>query len=186
MKKMLFKSFEFVKRHISNPMSSVLANEHECSLVLMHSFLSLLSAMLERLNPKQDDSSSIQHHGSSYIGSPTRSVTSRASSLASQHSTWDSLVSLFSSSNITASGEQPSELSAAEKGEQSSTSVTTETTNEVMTTAPSSGILPTSSSCGDVSAVSDAEFNVISQDYVLSSVFFFSLSWSLGGYVSFE
>ena len=186
MKKTVFKAFEFVKQHFSTPVTSLLGSEHECSLVLMHSFLALLSAILERLNPKKDDSSSAQYYGSHYLGSPARSMASRASSVASQPVAWSSLVSVFSSQNFATLEEQAVEPSCSEKEEQTSASAANESTTEVTTRGPSSSLPPTSSSCDDDSVASEAEINIFSQDYVLTSVFFFSLCWSLGGYVSFQ
>ena len=185
MKKTLFKAFEFVKQHFSTPVISCLGHENKYNLMLMHSFLSLLSAMLERLNPKKDDSSSAQYYGSYYLGSPARSMASRASSIASQPVAWSSLISVFSSQNFSALEEQPNEPSS-EKEDQTSSSAVNESSTEVTTTARCSSLLPTSSSCDDISAESEADINIFSQDYVLTSVFLFSLCWSLGGYVSFR
>ena len=184
-KRTVYKAFEFVKQHLSTTTKTFLGNEYECNLVLMHSFLSLLSAMLDRLNPKKDDTSSAQYYGSHYLGSPARSMASRASSIASQPNAWSSLISVFSSQNFSTPDMQPGET-FSEKEEQMSTNVTNESTTEVTTIAHSSSLLPTSSSCDDVSVASEAEINIFSQDYVLTSVFLFSLCWSLGGYVSFQ
>lgn len=136
----------------------------DINIHLVQSFLALLSAVLERNSPKQDESS-LRYTATS--GSGIGSSVSRMESIASLQSALTPMQSTVferqpSSSRINASQSlnDPSllEIPASEVGVEDVDAL---------------------SECSDL----DAQMS-LTQQYQMTSIFFFALIWSLGGYIS--
>lgn len=150
--------FEYVNDH-GNNLSVHIGSHADLNLHLVSSFLSLLSAVLDRHSPKHDDSSSsIRRGGSSALS--TRTV-----------SRIDSMVSLQSTGMI---GGGETDLSKSFSGVLSLTEQLSSGSVLMMGELDSEGKL--------FSNVTELEsFN---QQYLMTTMFIFAAIWSFGSYIS--
>ena len=137
----------------------------DINIHLVLSFLALLSAVLERNSPKQDDSS-LRYTATS--GSVIGSNISRMESIASLQS---AMTPMHSS---TVFERQPSS---------SRINTTQSLTDPSLLEMPPSDVaaedVDVLSECSDLEAQM-----LLTQQYQMTSMFFFALIWSFGGYVS--
>lgn len=128
-------------------------------------FLALLSAVLERISPKQDDSS-------------LRYTTTSGSGIGSTISRMESVASLQSALT-------PMQSSTVFERQPSSSRINA---SQSLTDPSLLEMPPSEAAVEDVDALSecsDLEAQIsLTQQFQMTSIFFFALIWSLGGYVS--
>lgn len=137
----------------------------DINIHLVQSFLALLSAVLERNSPKQDDSS-LRYTATS--GSVIGSNISRMESIASLQST----MTPMHSSTVFERQPSPSRINATQS-----------LADPSLLEMPGSDVavedVDVLSECSDLEAQM-----LLTQQYQMTSMFFFALIWSFGGYVS--
>ena len=174
MKLTLPRILDYIK-HFGNDLVDHIRNSTDIDVFLTQKFLALLSSILERNSPKQDDSSTRYTVTSSQVGS----MTSRMESVMSIPSHIDNIQSTMSIENITTDKERP-----VYSGLTSSSSIPL--------TDPSVSDMPLSNVIIEetdevLSECSDLETQIfLNQQYQTTTMFLFALIWSFGAYIPYR
>ena len=162
-------------KHFGNDLVDHIRNSTDIDVFLTQKFLALLSSILERNSPKQDDGSTRYTVTSSRVGS----TTSRMESVMSIPSHIDNIQSTMSIENVTTDKERPvySGLTSA---------------SSMPLTDPSVSDMPLSNVIIEetdevLSECSDLETQIfLNQQYQTTTMFLFALIWSFGAYIPYR
>ena len=174
MKLTLPRILDYIK-HFGNDLVDHIRNSTDIDVFLTQKFLALLSSILERNSPKQDDSSTRYTVTSSRVGS----MTSRMESVMSIPSHIDNIQSTMSIENVSTDKERP-----VYSGLTSSSSIPL--------TDPSVSDMPLSNVIIEetdevLSECSDLETQIfLNQQYQTTTMFLFALIWSFGAYIPYR
>ena len=159
-------------KHFGNDLVDHIRNSTDIEVFLTQKFLALLSSILERNSPKQDDGSTRYTLTSSRVGS----TISRMESVMSIPSHIDNIQSTMSIENVATDKERPvysglmsSSLTDPSVSDMPLSNVIIEETDEVL------------------SECSDLETQIfLNQQYQTTTMFLFALIWSFGAYIPYR
>ena len=159
-------------KHFGNDLVDHIRNSTDIEVFLTQKFLALLSSILERNSPKQDDGSTRYTLTSSRVGS----TISRMESVMSISSHIDNIQSTMSIENVATDKERPvysglmsSSLTDPSVSDMPLSNVIIEETDEVL------------------SECSDLETQIfLNQQYQTTTMFLFALIWSFGAYIPYR
>ena len=159
-------------KHFGNDLVDHIRNSTDIEVFLTQKFLALLSSILERNSPKQDDGSTRYTLTSSRVGS----TASRMESVMSIPSHIDNIQSTMSIENVATDKERPvysglmsSSLTDPSVSDMPLSNVIIEETDEVL------------------SECSDLETQIfLNQQYQTTTMFLFALIWSFGAYIPYR
>ena len=164
-------------KHFGNDLVDHIRNSTDIEVFLTQKFLALLSSILERNSPKQDDGSTRYTLTSSRVGS----TISRMESVMSIPSHIDNIQSTMSIENVATDKERP-----LYSGLTSSSSIPL--TDPSVSDMPLSNVIieetdEVLSECSDLHVETQIFLN---QQYQTTTMFLFALIWSFGAYIPYR